>query len=419
MILNNNTIDKIKQINDSDTFVRIIENGAGVPLSHLMFSIGGSSKTIYSSECYYSKQAFNYRFGEITHRAVSMERLKHINNNIDIEKDFKIGCYNTVLSTTFQIGDINVNESISTHGWISLNINNESIKYYHISIHQGLSRIEYQTIIGNICLDILLNKNANIGVNSYIDIVLDHNDNYLHLDALRSIANCNNDVDIPIIFKPNGSHDRLELITRDTNELIVYKGSFFPISIAHQEIIDKTLDLYPTAKPIFSISINTFGKGKIDYKSILFRINLINKLGYSVLVHNKPLYTDTIRLIRLKFNGKLIIPQGSDTVERFMKDYIVGESYESDCELEYLDILQDKKTILKNVQFILADRDIIDKPDLMNRFLLELNYIKINTILYAISSTKIRDLIKDNHDEFVIGLVDDKIYKDVIQYFKK
>ena len=98
MILNNNTIDKIKQINDSDTFVRIIENGAGVPFSHLLFSIGGSSKTIYSSECYYSKQAFNYRFGEITHRAVSMERLKHINNEKNKKKDLQIIIYKIKLS---------------------------------------------------------------------------------------------------------------------------------------------------------------------------------------------------------------------------------------------------------------------------------------------------------------------------------
>lgn len=410
--------DKIKQINDSDTFVRIIENGAGVPLSHLMFSIGGSSKTIYSSECYYSKQAFNYRFGEISHRAVSMERLKHINNHIEIDDDFKKGNYNTILSTTFQIGDIK--DEISTHGWISLNINYKSIKYYHISIHQKLKRVEYQTIIGNMCLDILLNKNNDIGVNSYIDIVLDHNDNYLHLDALRSISNCNNDVDIPIIFKPNGSHDRLESITRDNDELIVYKGSYNPISTAHIEIMDKTHDLYPTAKPIFSISINTYGKGKIDYKSILFRINLINKLGYNVLVHNKPLYTDTIKLIRLKFDGKIIIPQGSDTVERFMKDYIVELPF-GGYDLEPTEMFVAKNYTFKDVQFILADRNnvIADKNDLLFEFLIELNYMKIDTKLNNISSTKIRDLIKDNHDEFVIGLVDDKIYKDVIEHFKK
>jgi nicotinic acid mononucleotide adenylyltransferase len=408
--------DKVKQINDSDTFVRIIENGAGVPLSHLIFSIGGSSKTIYSSECYYSKQAFNYRFGEISHRAVSMERLKHINNHIEIDDDFKKGNYNTILSTTFQIGDIK--DEISTHGWLSLNINNESIKYYHVSIHQKLKRVEYQTLIGDICLDILLNKNANIGVNSYIDIVLDHNDNYLHLDALRSIANCNNDVDIPIIFKPNGSHDRLESITRDNDELIVYKGSYNPISTAHQEIMDKTLELYPTAKPIFSISINTYGKGKVDYDSILFRIKCINKLGFDVLVHNKPLYTDTIKLIRFKFDGKIIIPQGSDTVERFMKDYILGLPF-GGYDLDPTEMFVAKNYTFKNVQFILADRDIVDKTYLMNQFLLELNYIKINTILYAISSTKIRNCIKDNHNEFVIGLVDDKIYNDVIEHFKE
>ncbi len=419
-MLNNNIIDKVKQINDSDTYVRLIENGAGVPLSHLIFSIVGASKTIYSSECYYSKESFNNRFGEINHRAVSVERLSFINNDPNLKNDFKIGYYNTVLSTTFQIGDVdNNNQNISTHGWICLNIKNESIKYYHISIHQGLSRIEYQNIIGSICLDILLNKNTNIGINSYIDIVLDKNGNYLHIDALKSIANCDdNNIDIPIIFKHDGTHDRLESITRDNNELIVYKGSFFPITVAHQEIMDKTIELYPDAKPIFSISMNTYGKGKVDYKSIMFRINCINKLGFDVLVHNKPLYTDTIRLIRSKFNGKLIVPQGSDTVDRFMKHYIIELPF-GGIGLEPTNMFVDKNYTFKDVQFILANRDIVDKTEIMCQFLSELNYINIDTILYSISSTKVRDCIKDNQNDLVMSLVDDKIYNDVIEHFKK
>ncbi len=70
-----NIEDYIQSINDSDTKLRVLEVGTGTPIANNFFKYSGASKTIYSSESYYAREAFDEKFGICQSRAVSAERL--------------------------------------------------------------------------------------------------------------------------------------------------------------------------------------------------------------------------------------------------------------------------------------------------------------------------------------------------------
>jgi nicotinic acid mononucleotide adenylyltransferase len=378
----------IKNINDSDLFVRIIEVGAGVPISNEIFNYSGASKTIYSSESYYSRDAYKNMFGESKNRAVSAERLKEINDNTLIIKDLNNGLYNTVLSTTFQVGD--TTNKVSTHGWICLNINNDNIRYYHISLHNANSRKEYIKQIGEIGVLLLNSKNENIPTDCFVDIVLDKDLQPLYNETLNFLSN-NINTDIATVFTYDSKIDRLESITRDVDNLIIYKGSFNPPSVSHLDLMNKTISLYENNKAVYCISLDTYQKGYQNLDSILERINMLNILGFSVLITSKPLFKDTYDLLRLKFGKNIVFPQGMDTFNR-----IINSGYTVDGDFKIDNFIKD----FKNVDMVVYNRG--DEKINCEEYLNLLSFVKIVEVEdNNVSSTLIRKLIDENKYEEV------------------
>lgn len=362
--------DIIKEISNSDTFAKVIEIGAGVGVSHLIYQYSGASKTIYSVESPYSREAFEIKFGKDEHRSVSCEKLKFINDNTQIQTELKLGYYNTLLSSTFQVG--NESNSMSTHGWFSLNIKGKS-KYYHVSIHDTLTRIEYQNIIGEIGVRILHGKNTNIFEDSNIDIVLNDDLSYDKYTTLNIIQN---DIYGCSVFKKDETVDRIESITRDVENLIIYKGSFNPPTLAHVEIADLANIKYNT-NTVFSISINTFQKGIQNIESVLDRIKMINMLGFDVLIVNTPFFKDSVEILRNKYVGRLIYPIGVDTINRLA--------------LDYTNNVEQFKIDFDNVKFLCNLRSGYDFNDI-SKLLLSNDHIDVSEIENSsISSTMVRN----------------------------
>ena len=84
---------------------------------------------------------------------------------------------------------------------------------------------------------------------------------------------------------------RLEDLIRSAKDgLIVYKGSFNPITNAHLNLMSESSKKFPNYKTVFSISLNTFGKSISDWSNVVERIRLINKLGYGVLICRDPMF---------------------------------------------------------------------------------------------------------------------------------
>ncbi len=396
--------DTIHSLNESSIFARIIETGAGVPIASKIFDYPGASKTIYSSESYYSQDAFDYKFGGCEKRSVSPERLKTINDHPSVKQDFVEELYNVLISTSFQVGD--KKNHMATHGWISVNVKNESIRYYHVSIHEAKNRKKYIREIGRIGIFLLLSKNEHIPLESCVDIVLDENLNPLYETTLEYVKNTTIR-ESAVVFTTDGKIDRVDPYLRDIETLIVYKGSFNPPTLSHKEIIEKSEYLYGgSSTSLFCLNFDTYQKGIQSVDSLLFRIKLINKMGWNVLITTKPYFKDTYDMLRLKYHKKIVFPQGVDTINRM-------ETY-------YLDTFKksfNKKSINKDfesAEFLVFNRDSETLLPKIKENLLDTGIIKLlETDNPNISSTKVRKLLNEDKHKEIENLVPSLILSDL------
>ena len=386
----------IQEIHDSKTKAMIIEIGCGTPISTLLFSVAGASNSVYAVESPYSREAFDKAYGKIDFRAVSSERLQEI---FEFHKVTDNDNFNTVVATTFQVGD--ETNKVSTHGWIAIKTT-ESVRYYHISIHNSMTRKEYISTVGEIGIKLLHSNNETIPSDCYVDIVLDNNRNTDYKTTLEFLAN-NTDTEQMSVFKADNTIDRLESVTRNNDTLVLFKGSFNPVSKAHLEVMDECEKLYPNSKKIFSISIDTFQKGVQEVDSLIKRIELINELGFDIIMYNKPLFKNSLDFLRQKYKGKVIYPMGMDTINRLVMDYIYeGKLHTNEMICDF-----------NNAQLICLNRNGNEKNNLLLKDNVEI--IKyVENFYHEISSTDIRKHIENGDFEKVKEIVPNELH-DIIK----
>jgi len=211
----------IADIHKSDIKGIWIETGAGVALANALYSVSGASNTIYFSESPYCLEYAQEKFGiDKNVRAVSAVYIKSVMNFYqDLIKSSKI---NTIYVSSFQI---EVDPKKITHGWIGLQYKS-SIKLYHITIRENLTRAEYIKKIEEFGLQLLYNLLTNtqcLNKDGVIDIILNHNlsPDYSFLSHIHQ-----NQIVCFDSFKSEPKMCRMEDLFRDKEKIIIYKGSF-------------------------------------------------------------------------------------------------------------------------------------------------------------------------------------------------
>jgi nicotinic acid mononucleotide adenylyltransferase len=392
----------IKSLQDSDLFFRILEVGAGMPISNQIFEYEGASKVIYSAESYYSKDAFNQRFGKTEIRAVSAEHLWVILNDPQTQRDLENKVYNSLVATSFQLG-----ENISNHGWILISTPQKT-RYYHISLPHFTNRRGLIKDIGYLGVYLMTTHIHNTSLGGlFIDIILDEHLQPVVDEILSSISD-SNIRDTASVFTPLGSVERLEYITRDAEYLILYKGSFNPISISHKEIMEESKRIYNTknTKAVFCLSFNTFEKGRQSIESF--------KNTY---------FRDLNQLIINKYSGHLVFVAGVDTMNRLVLDFIdhelaSGYPIPSTPKRFHLSYFKDQfKTWSEEkntLTFLTFSRDSLElHPDVLSIPRVKLvTHNRIN-----VSSTEIRKYLAEEDYESVRPLLPAEIYSLVIKTF--
>lgn len=299
------------KVHNSDLYGVICEIGCGQPVANALFAYPGASKTIYFAESPYSKSYQLKKFGQDEHRSVSVEKVSKMLLQYKKENP---EC-NFVYVSSFQIGD--TENKITTHGWIGL-WKNDDFFYYHISIYEAMSRQQYIAKIAEIGLNLL----ADLPV-SNVDIVIEHNVGPDHdfEKLLQNHLKSDNEENF-VYFDPNAHSNnivhRFEDRLRDSKVLTLYKGSFNPPHLGHQEVYD-TMLRETGERPIFCISVNTYGKSKAEAKNLEDRIRMLLSLGYEVLITKKPYFKDLLQHLRLKYSGEVCLVMGTDTFDRYLE----------------------------------------------------------------------------------------------------
>ena len=395
---------QIQKIHASDMFGIFIEMGLGNPVSSKLCEVPGASNTVFCAENPYNGDYSRKLFG-IEGRIVSLEAVRTIMNSAKIhylqKEDPKI---NTVFISSFQIG----NDDKSTHGYVG--IRHKSLtKYYHISIHHPSNRQEYIRLIAETCLNILTNEDY-----TYVGGVWDSNLKPLYNDTFHYL----NKGTHGFAYIQNESILRLEDLLRSAKEgLIVYKGSFNPITNAHLKIMSEASRQYPNYKTCFSISMDTFDKGTPNWDNLKERIRLINNLGHSVLLYQSPLFDSMHKSLQYKYNKDIVYVMGADTANRYLdndpalwmgnRKFLVFDRDNFEIEKKWEKAV--KRQVFKksindsDITFTALKNNIRDQSYNC--------YVMRSTL--SDSSTQVREAIRNNNLESVREMIPTEIFDDL------
>ena len=354
----------------------------GQPLAQAIYEHEGASKAIYFSESPYNKEyqtnKFNLPEGL---RSVSFEAVKHMlgyyKSNHQKDIDF-------IYVASFQIGGTR-DQKTATHGWIGI-YQNDIEKYYHLSIYDALSRVEYAELIAEQGARLLMNKPARFIDNVKILTSIETE----KLEALNHFVNFKREQFL--YFNNNGEMSRYEEVFREKT-ISLYRGSFNPPHFGHQKIKDVA-----TVKPTFCISVDTYDKGVLNINNLLRRLEMLKKLEIDVLLCKGKYYDDLLKHLRYRYKGNVIFVLGSDTLER-----IIDSTPEILAE--------------ENIEW-----EVFQRPN-MTIMSSTKNHIKIRDFDLDISSSKIKEILSNNIDDILAkealkGLIDIKIIDDVIKNYK-
>lgn len=284
---------------------KLIEIGAGVPVADLILSSSGASKIVYETECPYGSAKEKYG---ITHRMVSQEAV------IKIFKETNFKNFNTLVVTSFQIPSDNY---VVPHGWVLIGFKNGVYDVFHVTLqHLYLkeeSRRTYIERLGKVVVGLISafdesNKpDLSKIVSGWVDRTRHHPIKQNNLNTVICY-----DCGVPV---------RFEDITRKYSSINLYKGSFNPIHSAHLEIAKIAEQRNENSRTVFSLSRNTYQKGKIPEEELLERIRAINSAGYPVLVFDDGFFYDNVLAVRNRLSGNVHPIMGADTFNRLMNCY--------------------------------------------------------------------------------------------------
>ncbi len=293
------------------------EIGANVEVAHTLQTQSGSSKIIEKALCSYNEyeQTRNRHQHKNLHRSVSKEfiadGLQRYASKFPDQKIFM---------SSFQV---TTDPSAVTHGYIGLTRGKGQADILHVTIPEPLERREYQKIVGNIWLQLIQNLCDNTPV------VTDYIDQWYRMDAWKLRQDIQTTIEhmwpgSMVCINTEGNLCRMEDIVR-TKEgyqpLIVMKWSFNPPHIGHVHMMEETQRKYPGHIPLFSISVDTYDKGKVDALQLTKRITWLNTLGYPVVLFGSGYFKDNIDVLRYKNTQDIVFPIGLDTSKRIIETY--------------------------------------------------------------------------------------------------
>lgn len=304
---------------DHNIYGTFAEIGAGQETVRHFFRAGGASNTIAKAMSAYDKDYSNAIYGkEEKNRFVTQNRLKKmlrheiqlINDRLDNTEtpNRRFFSYANTVTT------INYHKTFKGHGWVGLMFQHlPNAEYSEIIIHIRFKENEaslQQETLGNLGVNLIygafnLCDNPRKLIKSlYDDISVDKIEiDTIHFEGpafpyvdnrLMSLQLVKKGMTDAVIFNSEGKN-MLPADILYKKDVFAVRGSFRPVTLVNTDMFEQGLKMFlkdTEGRPedtviIFEITtFNLRATGKIDERDFLDRVDVLAKLGYTVMISN-------------------------------------------------------------------------------------------------------------------------------------
>ena len=312
---------------DPTIYGTFAEIGAGQETVRHFFRAGGASHTIAKAMSAYDKSFSDAIYGkEIYNRYVTQNRLrKMLRYEVSlIEERLERESYpkTKFFSYANTVTTINFEKTFKGHGWVGVRFQlNENEEYNEIVIHvkfrENNATLQQETI-GNLGVNLIYgafyySDNPRRLIDSlYDDIDLDdleidmidfNGPAFAYVDnRLMSLQLVKNGMTEAVIFNSDG-RNRLPADMLYRKNIFAVRGSFRPVTKVNLDMFKNGLEMFMNdaecsdadTEVLFEITIsNLRSDGDIDERDFLDRVDVLAKLGYTVIISN---FSEYYRLI--------------------------------------------------------------------------------------------------------------------------
>ena len=328
---------------DPNIYGTFAEIGAGQETVRHFFRAGGASQTIAKAMSAYDKDFSDAIYGkEPKNRYVTQHRLrKMLRYEVSLieerlSRDNNPG--KRFFSYANTVTTINFDKSFKGHGWVGVRFQLHENEPYneiilHVKFRENNATLQQETL-GNLGVNLIYgsyfyNDNPRRLIESlYDDIALDD----LEIDMidfagpvfeyvdnrLMSLQLVKNEMTDVVIFNPNGKN-MLPADMLYKKNIFAVRGSFRPVTKVNIDMfknglkmfIDDNLCKEEDTEVLFEITIsNLKSDGDIDERDFLDRVDVLAKLGYTVIISNFSEYYRLIDYFSSFTNQKIGIAMG-------------------------------------------------------------------------------------------------------------
>lgn len=340
---------------DANIYGTFAEIGAGQETVRHFFRAGGASKTIAKAMSAYDKEFSDAIYGkEPKNRYVTQNRLRKmlryevalIEERLSREAmpEKKFFSYANTVTT------INFDKTMKGHGWVGLRFQLDPNEDYneivlHVKFNENDATLQQETL-GNLGVNLIYgafnySDNPRLLLNSLYDYISTDNVEidmvdfsgpaFAYVDnRLMSLQLVKNGMTDAVIFNSEGNNMLPADILYKQN-IFAIRGSFRPVTLVNIDMFEKGLEIFKKdwectdedTEVLFEITIsNLRASGDIDERDFLDRVDVLAKLGYTVIISNFSEYYRLIDYFAGYTNGKIGVGMGvNNLLDVFDENY--------------------------------------------------------------------------------------------------
>lgn len=328
---------------DQTVYGTFAEIGAGQETVRHFFRAGGASNTIAKAMSAYDKDFSDAIYGkEEKNRYVTQNRLRNMLRYEVSLIEQRLSRENNPGKRFFSYANtvttINFDKTMKGHGWVGIRFQRDENEDYseiviHVKFKENDATLQQETL-GSLGVNLIFgafyySDNPRRLIESLYDDISTDN---LEIDMidfqgaafeyvdnrLMSLQLVKRNMTDAVIFNPEGNNMLPADILYKKN-IFAVRGSFRPVTLVNIDMFEKGLNMFTEDSDceenetvvLFEITIsNLRAAGDIDERDFLDRVDVLAKLGYTVIISNFSEYYRLIDYFANYTNGKVGVAMG-------------------------------------------------------------------------------------------------------------